>query len=60
MNLENSESKQWYIIKQSSGTCAIATELPQDVTESWGPFDSQNDAISRRIGLIRAGKCQPT
>lgn len=59
MNSENSESGQWYIVKQSSGTCAIATEIPQDAVESWGPFASQNDAIARRIGLIRSGKCQP-
>jgi hypothetical protein len=28
-------------------------------TEQWGPFDSQGEAIARRVGLIRAGKCQP-
>jgi hypothetical protein len=27
--------------------------------ERWGPFDSQQEAIARRVGLIRAGKCQP-
>lgn len=25
----------------------------------WGPFETQNQAIAKRIGLIRAGKCQP-
>ncbi|HEY9641279.1 MAG TPA: hypothetical protein V6C57_12400 [Coleofasciculaceae cyanobacterium] len=25
----------------------------------WGPFASQGEAIARRVGLIRAGKCQP-
>jgi hypothetical protein len=29
------------------------------LVERWGPFDSQQDAIARRVGLIRAGKCQP-
>lgn len=28
-------------------------------TEQWGPFASQAEAIARRVGLIRAGKCQP-
>jgi hypothetical protein len=27
--------------------------------EKWGPYDSPEDAIARRIGLIRAGICQP-
>ncbi len=26
----------------------------------WGPFKTQNQAIAKRIGLIRAGKCQPS
>jgi hypothetical protein len=25
----------------------------------WGPFSSREEAIAKRIGLIRAGKCQP-
>ena len=25
----------------------------------WGPYASQPEAIARRVGLIRAGKCQP-
>ncbi|MEM6714570.1 MAG: hypothetical protein AAGD09_17225 [Cyanobacteria bacterium P01_F01_bin.56] len=29
------------------------------LTEKWGPYASQGDAIARRVGLIRAGKCQP-
>ena len=27
--------------------------------ERWGPYTSQPEAIARRVGLIRAGKCQP-
>ncbi len=27
--------------------------------DRWGPFESQGEAIARRVGLIRAGKCQP-
>jgi hypothetical protein len=62
-------SQTWYIIKQPQGTCEIVpseqiTEDNQEINnpeiiEKWGPFVSQGDAIARRIGLIRAGKCQP-
>ncbi len=54
-----SELKQWYIFKQPSGTCEIALQTTQDAVETWGPFASQDEAIARRVGLIRAGKCQP-
>ncbi len=30
-----------------------------DAVGKWGPFDSESDAIARRVGLIRAGKCSP-
>jgi hypothetical protein len=57
-------SEQFYIIKRPAGTCEI---LPiaqieaqnSTIIEKWGPYDSPEDAIARRIGLIRAGKCQP-
>ncbi|MGB3239684.1 MAG: DDE transposase family protein [Geitlerinemataceae cyanobacterium] len=58
-------TKTWYIIKSSAGTCEI---LPNDglvtlkepeIVERWGPFASVEEAIARRVGLIRAGKCQP-
>ncbi|NER83708.1 MAG: hypothetical protein F6K42_30015 [Leptolyngbya sp. SIO1D8] len=57
-----SDTKAWYIIKSTSGTCQIVTTIELDEAtfqEKWGPFDSQGDAIARRVGLIRAGKCQP-
>ncbi|MEH2396571.1 DDE transposase family protein [Nostoc sp.] len=57
-------SQTWYIVKRSVGNCEI---LPSDklgndnleIIEQWGPFSSQEEAIARRVGLIRAGKCQP-
>jgi len=58
-------TQTWYIVKGSEGQCEIVPseeaedEKAQDVTERWGPFDSQQEAIARRVGLIRAGKCQP-
>ena len=58
------ESQKFYIVKRPAGTCEILPiaqlEAPnQTIIEKWGPYDSPEDAIARRIGLIRAGKCQP-
>lgn len=55
--------ESWYIVKQTTH-CQIllATELDalndSDI-EKWGPFETKNQAIAKRVGLIRAGKCQP-
>ena len=57
-------SEQFYIVKRPAGNCEI---LPiahieaqnSTIIEKWGPYDSPENAIARRIGLIRAGKCQP-
>jgi len=54
------ESKHWYICKQATGECLIVNrDRTQEELESWGPFASQGEAVARRVGLIRAGKCQP-
>jgi predicted transposase YbfD/YdcC len=60
--MENAQT--WYIVKQNAGNCKIVpSEQVEDdnaeIIEKWGPFASQEEAIARRIGLIRAGKCQP-
>lgn len=58
-------SQAWYILKRREGHCDILSNEPNkdeqspDVIERWGPFDSQQEAIARRVGLIRAGKCKP-
>lgn len=52
----------WYIMKQPNGQCTITATPPaggETATEQWGPFTSESEAIARRVGLIRAGKCQP-
>jgi hypothetical protein len=68
-----SDTEAWYIVKQSNGRCSILSgndvkhaqnEPLQPVDEpssleQWGPYTSQQEAIARRVGLIRAGKCQP-
>ncbi len=28
--------------------------------KQWGPFKTQSQAIAKRVGLIRAGKCKPS
>jgi hypothetical protein len=35
----------------------LGTDLAQ--VKRWGPFASRDEAIARRVGLIRAGHCQP-
>ena len=62
---------KFYIVKRPAGNCEILplaepsqriAQLEQQnpsIIEKWGPYDSPEDAIARRIGLIRAGKCQP-
>lgn len=59
-----SNAKTWHIVKRNTGHCKIVTsdqvaESNLEIIEQWGPFDSQEEAIARRIGFIRAGKCQP-
>ena len=55
----------WYIVKQEDGTCEVV-RLPQTVEtpeqsekSQWGGFASEQEAIAKKIGLIRAGKCKP-
>lgn len=51
---------QWYIVKTDAGHCQISHQPPTDADiQHWGPFDSPETAIARRVGLIRAGQCQP-
>ncbi len=59
------EPPKYYIVKGKKGTCEILPDDrlerldPEEVGEKWGPFESREEAIARRVGLIRAGKCQP-
>lgn len=59
------DSQSWYIVKRHEGQCEIVpseeieNKQSPDVVERWGPFDSKNEAIARRVGLIRALKCKP-
>ncbi len=55
-------SNTWYIIKTEKEQCEIleldSNKVPEN-TNHWGPFSSKQEAIAGRVGLIRAGKCQP-
>lgn len=64
-------SSKWYIVSQEAGGCLIVTAMElaayagdddeddAPTIECWGPFDSKDDAIAKRAGLIRSGKCKP-
>jgi hypothetical protein len=55
----------WYIIQGQDGTCEVLSaenvsrEKLQDQRPAWGPYATQQEAIARRVGLIRSGKCNP-
>jgi hypothetical protein len=54
--------EQWYIVKETSGHCQIIASEQESLSEgeqTWGPFVSAEEALARRVGLIRAGKCKP-
>ncbi len=60
------ENPGWYIVQQPSGQCEIVpgdrlseAQSPASDREQWGPFETPDEAIARRVGLIRAGKCKP-
>ncbi|MBE9116920.1 hypothetical protein IQ249_13515 [Lusitaniella coriacea LEGE 07157] len=56
--MENTQN--WYIVKNDKGQCEIVPGHSDNADSSrWGPFSSVEEAIARRVGLIRAGKCQP-
>jgi hypothetical protein len=57
-------TQNWYIVKQANEQCEIISnqdieKLTPDLRQRWGPFETQQEAIASRVGLIRAGKCQP-
>jgi hypothetical protein len=59
----------WYIVKLTAVAPCEIVELGEGATpdrlstspdgQHWGPFASPQEAIAKRVGLIRAGKCQP-
>ena len=62
---DRTASEQWFICKRDTGFCEIVksdrdrNEEILNSVETWGAFASQGEAIAKRVGLIRAGKCSP-
>lgn len=61
----NDSLPKFYIVKKLEQICEIlpSEQVEQkkdpDFVETWGPFNTIEKAIASRVGLIRAGKCQP-
>ncbi len=55
----------WYVVQAEAGNCDVLSaenvsrEQRQDQRPMWGPYATQEEAIARRVGLIRSGKCTP-
>jgi hypothetical protein len=62
-NHDDLASNQWFICKRDTGVCEIVNsdrrEEILNAVETWGAFASQGEAIAKRVGLIRTGKCKP-
>ncbi len=50
---------QWFICQLPDQTCQISNEPLTEAQQTWGPFSTLQEAIRRRVGLIRAGTCLP-
>lgn len=63
-DIANTDSR-WYVVKAADEQCQLITQPQLDTltdtqrAETWGPFEDQAQAIAKRVGLIRAGKCNP-
>jgi hypothetical protein len=59
----NQTAASWHIVQQAGGHCEIFNQAKLDQLtdnpKTWGPFTSRTEAIAKRVGLIRAGKCLP-
>ncbi len=56
-----STAQFWYVIKQQDGTCQVVDFATKQAKtpDQWGFFATEQEASAKKIGLIRAGKCQP-
>ncbi|MBD2329859.1 hypothetical protein [Alkalinema sp. FACHB-956] len=41
---------------------SLESETPErgSPMKRWGPLSSRNEAIAKRVGLIRSGQCKPS
>ncbi|TAD77471.1 MAG: DDE transposase family protein [Oscillatoriales cyanobacterium] len=56
----------FYIVRCADDRCEIVAidQLsmlldPHPSGDRWGPYAERTEAIAKRVGLIRSGKCQP-
>jgi len=60
------EEQKWYVAKEAPDKpCSVLSAQELDASnlsfeKKWGPFETKNQAIAKRVGLIRAGKCKPS
>jgi len=64
MNDSSKPEQFWYIVQQEDRTCKVVSltkQTPEESSEKlqWGSYASEQEAIAKKIGLIRAGKCKP-
>lgn len=57
----------FYIVRCADDRCEVVAiarlgELPDPhpTGDRWGPYQTVAEAIAKRVGLIRSGKCKPT
>jgi hypothetical protein len=59
----NNSEQFWYVVRQADGTCQVAKfdhkQIKTPEQKQWGAYDSESEAIAKKIGLIRAGQCKP-
>lgn len=59
----NNPEQFWYVVMQEDGTCQIESfgskQAKTPSQKQWGSYNSEQEAIAKKIGLIRAGKCKP-
>ena len=60
-------SAGFYIVRCADDRCEIvaiarlaALPDPHPTGDRWGPYPTVAEAIAKRVGLIRSGKCKPT
>ncbi|MGB3137978.1 MAG: hypothetical protein WBG38_08495 [Nodosilinea sp.] len=61
----SARNEGWYVVQGEGGSCQVLSaenvsrERLQAQRPIWGPYATQDEAIARRVGLIRSGKCEP-
>ncbi|RFP61725.1 MAG: DDE transposase family protein [Limnothrix sp. CACIAM 69d] len=60
------EVSEFYIVRCADDRCEIVPSdrladlpNPHPTGDRWGPYGELAEAIAKRVGLIRAGKCKP-